>query len=177
VQFAIRMRPGAVLVSSTVRAQLRAAGVTSGVVTVRGVEAEIQRGLGDQRFRAVLFSAFGLTALVLAAVGLYAVGSYEAAQRRREVGIRLAIGGSTRAVQWLIVRQALAPVLVGLAVGLGATYWAAKFMQTFLHQVDARDPSTLALVVAVLVVSTAVAAWLPAQRASGLDPATVLRAH
>jgi ABC-type antimicrobial peptide transport system permease subunit len=125
----------------------------------------------------VLFSAFGLTALILAAVGLYAVGAYEAAQRRREVGIRMAIGGSARAVQWLIVRQAMAPVIVGLAVGLAVAYWAAKFLQAFLHQVDARDPAHFALVVLVLMSATAIAAWLPAHQASRFDPTTVLRAH
>ena len=114
----------------------------------------------------MLFSAFGIAALALAALGLYAVGAYEVAQRKREVGIRLAIGGSASAVEWLIVRQALVPVMIGILVGLAGTYWAAKFIQAFLYQVDARDPATLAGVTFVLMGSTAIAAWLPARRAS-----------
>ena len=176
-QFAARTAAGTPLLASTVRARLREAGVSSSSVTVRDVQQDLRRSLGDQRFRAVLFSAFGVTAILLAAVGLYAVSAYEAAQRRREVGIRLAIGGSAGAVQWLIVRQSLAPVIAGLAVGLGATYWASRFMQTFLHQVDARDPSHFAAVVLVLLTCTAMAAWLPAHRASRFDPASVLRAQ
>jgi predicted permease len=175
--FVVRMSPNTAPLPSLLRAHLREAGVAASTVTVRGVEAELADGLGNQRFRAVLFSAFGLTALILAAVGLYAVGAYEAAQRRREVGIRMAIGGSARAVQWLIVRQAMAPVIVGLAVGLAVAYWAAKFLQAFLHQVDARDPAHFALVVLVLMSATAIAAWLPAHQASRFDPTTVLRAH
>ena len=114
----------------------------------------------DQKFRAMLFSAFGITALALAALGLYAVGAYEVAQRKREVGIGLAIGGSASAVEWLIVRQALVPVTIGIVVGLAGTYWAAKFLQAFLYQVDARDPATLAVVTFVLMSSTGIAAWL-----------------
>jgi ABC-type antimicrobial peptide transport system permease subunit len=125
----------------------------------------------------VVFSAFGLTALILAAVGLYAVGSYEVAQRQREVGIRLAIGASAPGVQWLLVRQALMPVMVGILAGITATYWAGTFIQAFLHQVDARDPATLGIVTLLLVIATAIAAWLPAYRAGRLDPAVILRAQ
>ena len=123
----------------------------------------------------MLFSAFGITALVLAALGLYAVGAYEVAQRKREVGIRLAIGGSASAVEWLIVRQALVPVMIGILAGLAGTYWAAEFIQAFLYRVDARDPGTLAIVALVLLSSTGIAAWLPAHRAAHADPAAVLR--
>jgi ABC-type lipoprotein release transport system permease subunit len=108
---------------------------------------------------------------------VYAVGAYEAEQRRCEVGIRLAIGGSVRAVRWLIVRRALAPVAVGVVAGLATTYWAARFMQAFLHEIDARDPATFALVIVVLTLCTAIAAWLPAERAARLDPAAILRAR
>jgi ABC-type antimicrobial peptide transport system permease subunit len=176
-EFVIRMAPGAVPLLSDIRARFAAAGVVPSSLTVLDVNRGLRAGLGDQRFRAVLFSAFGFTALALAAVGLYAVGSYEVAQRRREVGLRLAIGGSARGVQWLIVRQALVPVTVGIIVGLGGSYWAATFVQAFLFQVDARDPALFGLVVVILLICSATAAWLPAHRASRLDPATILRAQ
>ena len=167
----------AVFEKPSVWARLRETGVAGSSVTVRDVEQDLQRSLADQRFRAVLFSTFGLVALLLAALGLYAVGAYEAAQRQREMGIRVAIGGSTGAIQWLIVRQSLAPVIAGLAAGLLATLYATRFIQSLLHQVDAHDPSIFAVVVIVFLLSSALAAWLPAHRATCLDAATILRAH
>jgi predicted permease len=175
--FVIRMAPGAVPVLSDIRSRLVAGGVNPSSITLSNVKDDLRTGVRDQRFRAVLFSAFGITALLLAAVGLYAVGSYEVAQRRREVGLRLAIGGSPLGVQWLIVSQALLPVAVGIGAGIVGSYWAATFVQAFLFQVDARDPATLGFVILVLLVASAVAAWLPAHRAARLDPASILRAQ
>jgi predicted permease len=174
-QFVVRMPPGVPPVLSDVRRRLSEAGVAASAVNMRDVEDGLRSGLGDQRFRAVLFSVFGITALILAAVGLYAVAANEAAQRQREVAIRLAIGGSAPGVQRLIVRQALVPVVVGIVLGIAGTYWAATFIQAFLHNVDGRDPAMLVLVAAVLLVSTGIAAWLPAYRAVRLNPAAILR--
>ncbi len=176
-EFIIRMAPGATPAVADIRSRILQAGVPAASVTVGNVSRGLRSGLADQRFRALLFSLFGVTALLLAALGLYAVGAFEVTRREREMGIRLAIGGSSSAVQWLIIRQTVTPVLVGLIVGLCGAYWAASFVQSFLYQVDARDPTTLTIVVIVLLVSTALAAWLPARRAARLDPAAVLRAH
>jgi putative ABC transport system permease protein len=141
------------------------------------VSQRLRSGLTDHKFRALLFSVFGVTALLLAALGLYAVGAYEVTRREREMGIRLAIGGSRGSVQRLIMRQTLTPVLVGLIAGLCGTYWSARFLQSFLYQIEARDPATLIGVMLMLVGSTALAAWLPARRAGRLDPAAVLCAQ
>jgi predicted permease len=176
-EFIIRLAPGASPVAADIRSRILQAGVQATSVTFGDVSQRLRSGLADQRFRAVLFSLFGVTALLLAAFGLYAVGAYEVTRREREMGIRLAIGSSGSSVQWLIMRQTLAPVLVGLVPGLFATYWAASFVQAFLYQVDARDLTTLTIVVIVLLASTALAAWLPAHRAARLDLATVLRAQ
>jgi putative ABC transport system permease protein len=175
-EFVIRMAPGATPAVAEIRSRILQAGVPAASVTVGDVRRGLRSGLANQRFRALLFSLFGVTALVLAALGLYAVGAFEVTRREREMGIRLAIGGSRGAVQWLIVRQTVTPVMVGLIAGLCGTYWVASFVQAFLFQVDARDPITLTLVVVVLLASTALAAWLPARRAAHLDPAAVLRA-
>jgi hypothetical protein len=176
-EFIIRMAPGATPAVADFRNRILQSGVPATSVTVGDVSQRLRSGLADQRFRALLFSLFGVTALALAGLGLYAVGAFEVTRREREVGIRLAIGGSRGTVQWLIVRQTVTPVLVGIIAGLCGTYWAASFMQSFLYQVDARDPATLTIVVIVLLVSTALAAWLPARRAARLDPAAVLRAQ
>jgi predicted permease len=176
-EFIIRMAPGATPAVADIRSRILQAGVSAASVTVGDVRQRLQSGLADQRFRALLFSLFGVTALLLAALGLYAVGAFEVTRREREMGIRLAIGGSRGSVQWLIFRQTVTPVLVGLIAGLCGTYWAASFVQSFLFQVDARDPTTLTIVVIALLASTALAAWLPARRAAHLDPAAVLRAQ
>jgi ABC-type antimicrobial peptide transport system permease subunit len=127
-------------------------------------------------FQAALFGLFGVIALASAAVGLYGVCSFEVALRRREMGVRLALGGSRRDLQHMVVAHAIRPALIGVAAGLLFAYWAAKFLQSFLHQVDARDPWTLALVATVLILTASAAAWLPARRASRLSPADILRA-
>jgi hypothetical protein len=175
-EFALRMAPGATSGLSEIRSRLAQTGVPAASVTIGDVSLRMRSGLADQRFRALLFSLFGITALLLAALGLYAVGAFEVTRRRREMGIRLSIGASRGALQWLIMRQTVAPVLAGLVVGLCGAYWAASFLQSFLHGVDGRDPVTLVLVAIVLLASAALAAWLPTRRAARLDPAAVLRA-
>lgn len=175
--FIFRVAEGHSPLIADIRHRIRETGVPATAVTMGDVSQGLQRGLADQQFRALLFSAFGLTALLLAAVGLYAVGAYEVRRREREMGIRLAVGGSTGGVQWLVIRQTMAPVLIGVIAGLLGTYWAASYLQSFLHQVDSRDPATLAAVVIVLLASAALAAWLPARRIVRLDPVAVLRAR
>jgi ABC-type antimicrobial peptide transport system permease subunit len=173
--FVIRLAPGATTTVAEIRNRILQAGVPATSVTVTDVRQSLRSSLRGQRFRALLFSLFGVTALLLAAFGLYAVCAYEVTRRTHEMGIRLAMGGGSGTVQWLIVRRMLTPVLVGLVAGVGGTYWAASFVQSFLHQVDARDPATLTGVVLVLLGSTSLAAWLPARRAARLDTAAVLR--
>jgi predicted permease len=176
-EFMIRLAPGTMPVLADIRSRVRQARVPAVSVNVGDVSQRLRSGLTDQRFRALLFAVFGVFALLLAALGLFAVGAYEVTRREREIGIRLAIGGSIGSVEWLMLRQALIPVTVGICAGLCGTIWAASFVQSFLYKVDAADPLTLATVVLVLLASTTVAAWLPARRAGRLDPAAVLRAQ
>ena len=136
----------------------------------------LQRSLSDPRFRATLFGAFAAVALLLAGVGLYAVTAFEVRQRRVEIGIRLALGATQHRVLVSVLRDALGPVILGSAAGLVVAWWAGRFLQSFLHQIDARGPVTLLAVSGVLLSTAIVAAWTPARRASRVDPATVLRA-
>lgn len=143
-----------------------------------GPEMEsLRAGLRDQRFRALLFTAFGAVGLVLSAVGLYAVTSFDVAARRREMGVRLALGALPADVMRQVLRESVRPVLVGVVAGVLVSVWAAKFLQTFLHQVDARDPGTYAVVGLTLVATAVMAAWIPARRAARTDPALVLKAQ
>ena len=126
---------------------------------------------------ASMFSVFGLLALVLAAIGLYGLMSYLVGQRTRELGLRMALGAQQRTVLAMVLRRALALTLGGLAIGLVGALASARLITHLLYQVSAADPSSLVGVVAVLVATALVAAWLPAYRASRVDPMVALRAE
>jgi putative ABC transport system permease protein len=145
-------------------------------VAASPVSGRLWKSLTDDRFRATLFGVFAAAALLLAGVGLYAVTAFDVRQRRVEIGIRLALGATRHRVLAHILRDAVWPVALGSMAGLVVAWWAGTFLQSFLHQVDARAPGTLVMVGTVLVVTAVVAAWIPARRASRVDPATVLRA-
>jgi predicted permease len=175
--FVARAQAGAAPSIPDLRNRLRQRVAAPTSVNIAYVPEIFSRRLLDQKFRTMLFAIFGVVALLLAAVGLYAVGSFEVAMRRSEMGVRMSLGATAGNLQRLVIREALTPVVVGILAGLIVTYWGAKFLQSFLYHVDARDPVTYVLVVLVLIATAIVAAWLPARRAARTDPATVLRAE
>ena len=126
---------------------------------------------------ASMFSVFGLLALVLAAIGLYGLMSYLVGQRTRELGLRMALGAQRRNVLTMVLRRALVLTLGGLAIGLVGALASARLITHLLYQVGAADPSSIAAVVVVLVATAIVAAWIPAYRASRVDPMVALRAE
>jgi putative ABC transport system permease protein len=146
-------------------------------LTLTYLPARFDRVLEDPRFRAVLFIVLAMSALVLSAVGLYAVSSFEVRQREYEMGVRLSLGATAGDINRLVLNRACRPVLIGLAFGFIGAYWAAQFIQRFLYQVEARDPWMYLPVAGLLLAAALLAAWLPARRAGGLDPAIVLRSH
>ena len=146
-------------------------------VTVTPAGASAARALEQPRAQAVIFGSFAVIALFLAALGLFAVASFDVALRRPEMGLRMALGATKRDIRWLVIGGALRPAIIGVAIGLAVAYWLATFAQTLVYQTDVRSPWMLAAVAAVLVFSAILAAWLPAHRASRVDPAVVLRAQ
>jgi ABC-type antimicrobial peptide transport system permease subunit len=128
------------------------------------------------RFQAVLFGIVAVIAVLLAAVGLYAVTAFDVARRRHEIGVRVSLGASQRDIQRLVLRTAVRPVAIGAAVGLLAAWWAGRYLQAFVFEVNARDPLTYAVVVGLLIATGIIAAWGPARRAARTDPTTALRA-
>jgi predicted permease len=122
-----------------------------------------------------LLAAFGALALILAAIGVYAVAAQSARQRTREIGIRIALGASTADILRLVLRRGFAAVGVGLAVGLGVTLLAARALESVLYGVTATDPLTIAGVALVLFVVGSVASWIPARWATRLDPVRSLK--
>lgn len=148
-------------------------GVTS--LTARRADVFVQNVLQQPRIQVFIFGAFALIGLLVAAVGLFAVLSFDLALRRYEFGIRASLGASVGDLMRTAVGNALTPVAIGVTVGLAAAWWMAEVLTAIVVGVDVRDPWTLMLVVATLVGTAVIAAWLPARRASRVDPAVVLR--
>jgi predicted permease len=122
-----------------------------------------------------MFAIFALIALVLAAIGLYAVTAYSVTQRTQEVGIRMALGAEASQVRWLFVRGSLVHLAIGLTIGLAGAIGVGAILKSVLVQTGPRDPVTLATIVLVLVAVALMASYWPARRATKLDPLKALR--
>jgi putative ABC transport system permease protein len=141
----------------------------------RNLETQVNESMLQPRMVALLSTVFGSLALLLAMVGLYGVTTYSVSRRRGEIGIRMALGAQQRSVVWLILRGVAVMLAVGTALGLGASLAAGRLIATLLYGVQANDLRQLAGAAFTLAAATAVAAYLPARRASRLDPMTALR--
>jgi putative ABC transport system permease protein len=141
----------------------------------RDYDDQVGATLVQERLVAMVSGFFGALAMLLAALGLYGVTSYAVSRRRPEIAVRVALGASTGGVVWLVLGRVATLLAVGTAIGLALSLWAAKFVGTLLFQVDARDPVTLATAAIVLGGVGLVAGWLPARKASRLDPTAILR--
>ena len=144
---------------------------------VKTLEDIMRPQLQPRRLGAAMFGVFGLLALVLAAIGLYGVVSYAVTQRTREVGIRMALGAQQVHVVSLVVRQGALLTLVGLVIGIAAALGAARLITHLLFGVSATDPITFVGVAVVLAAVAALASYLPARRATKVDPIIALRAE
>lgn len=141
----------------------------------RSFDEQVNASLAQERIVAILSAVFGGLALLLAALGLYGVTSYAVSRRRTEIGIRMALGAAPSGVVVMVLGQLAILVGAGVATGAAISAWASAFVATLLFGLEPRDPVTLAAAALVLGTVAAVAGWLPARRASRIDPAAVLR--
>jgi predicted permease len=145
------------------------------VTDVRAMTEVVSRSTSRQQFNMWLMSVFGVCALLLAAIGIYGLMAYSVEQRTQEIGIRLALGADAASVKNMVVRQGMTVAIIGLVIGLAAAFGLARLMQTLLFGVTTRDPLVFAGVPILLTVVAFVAVWLPAHRASRVDPVVALR--
>jgi putative ABC transport system permease protein len=158
-----------------VRRELRAIDPQLPIFGVTTLERELARTLNQPRFQAILFATFAAVALLLAIIGIYGVTSHAVGQRTQEVGIRMALGAARRDVVRLIFMQHLRPALVGLVIGVAGAVILSRFLRSLLYGVSATDPMTLVIVAGTLLAVAAAACWVPARRATRVDPLVALR--
>jgi predicted permease len=157
-------------------AELAITGLNSAIsLSFNSLESQVDDSLRQDELLATLSSFFGVLALILSMIGLYGVLAYMVTQRRKEIGIRMALGAGRGSILRLVLRDVSVPVLTGVGVGIGISLWATQLVQKMLFELDARDAKTIVLAVAVLAVAALFAVYLPARNASRLDPMAILR--
>jgi predicted permease len=145
------------------------------VSNISTMEEVLSESIARQRFSTLLLGVFGVVALLLAAVGIYGVMSYSVAQRTHEIGIRMALGAQTRDVLKLAVGQGLKLIMIGVAVGLAVSVVLTRVMSSLLFGVSSTDPTTFVVISLVLVSAGVLASYIPARRATKVDPMIALR--
>jgi ABC-type antimicrobial peptide transport system permease subunit len=158
-----------------IRAEIREMDPDQPVYAIRTADVVLAQATAPRRIAANVLIVFAGFALVLAVVGIFSVVSFSVADRTREIGVRVALGAEGDQVRWLMVRQALVPVVVGAVFGLAGAVAVGRAIEGFLFGVSGTDAVTLSGVVAVMLGAAVLASWLPARRASRLDPVRALR--
>lgn len=161
--------------TSAVRAELARADASIPLTGVRVFDEYVTKSLARPRFNATLLSIFAGVALLLTAIGIYGVMAYSVAQRRQEIGIRMALGAQRGDVLRLVVGAGMKLAVIGVIIGLAAAFGVTRLLETLLFGVKAFDPTTLASVVFLLGGIAFLACWVPARRASNLNPLVALR--
>jgi putative ABC transport system permease protein len=169
--------PAAAALAQQMRAALGGIDRAQPVDWAQPFAERIDSALSPRRFPLQLLAAFAALALVLSALGIYGVTSYAVTQRTREIGVRIAIGAQRSDVLAMVMGRALRLAATGVALGLCAALAGARVLSSQLYGVSARDPLTYAGISAVLAAVALFASWLPARRASRVDPAVALRAE
>jgi putative ABC transport system permease protein len=163
------------LLVSAIRAKVAEVDAETPLYQIKTFEQFFGVAIAHPKFNALLLGLFAALSLALTAVGLYGVISFAVAQRTQEIGIRIALGAQSGDVVRLVMRQGMKLTLGGLAIGLAASWGATRLMESLLYGVDAADPATLALVVLLLLCVALLACYVPARRATRVDPLTSLR--
>jgi putative ABC transport system permease protein len=161
--------------ASAVRGQVAALNKDQAVFNVRTMEQAVERSVAPRRFSMLLLTVFAVAALALASLGIYGLMSYAIAQRTREIGVRMALGAQSGNVLRLVIGQGMKLAFVGVALGLVASVALTRTMKNLLFSMSATDPATFATTALLVIAVALLACWIPARRATKVDPMIALR--
>jgi len=161
--------------TSAVRGQIAALNKDQAVFNVRTMDEIVSQSIAPRRFSMMLLSVFAVVALLLASIGIYGMMSYAVAQRTREIGLRMTLGAQKGNVLRLVIGQGMRLAIVGVALGLIASLALTRTMKTLLFGVSTTDPLTFAGIAVLLAGVALLACWVPARRATKVDPIVALR--
>jgi putative ABC transport system permease protein len=161
--------------TSALREQIWAVDHDQPLSEIATMEQLFSKAVAPQRFNTLLVGLFAALALALATIGIYGVIAYSVTQRSQEMGVRLALGASSRDILRLVIGQAMRASLFGVALGLVAAFGVTRVMTTLLFEVSATDPFIFAGLSALLIAVALVASYIPARRATKVDPLVALR--
>ena len=176
VSFVVRTSAPASVVEG-MRAEIRRAAPDLAIESTLTMDEAVAASVAPPRFRMLLLVMFAITATLIATCGIYGLMAYAVTQRRREIGVRMALGANRRDVLRLVLSRALRIVVAGLIVGLAGAIGVTRVLQTFLFGVTPTDPVAFTIVTLLLMAVGLMAAWLPARRATRIDPCAALRAE
>jgi putative ABC transport system permease protein len=162
-------------VIGAIKGEIRVIDRDQPIAQVQTLDDKLSESIAPQRFTLLLLGIFALIALLLASAGIYGVMSYAVSQRTHEIGVRMALGARPLDVLKLMVRQGMGVVVIGVGLGLAGAFATTRLMTSLLFEVTAKDPVTFTLVTAVLAIVALVACYVPARRATEVDPLVALR--
>jgi ABC-type antimicrobial peptide transport system permease subunit len=171
----VRAQGGPTHLFNTLRTAVRAVDANVPMYDMRTLDDQMQISLLTERLLAALSTVFGCLATLLAALGLYGVMAFMVARRTREIGIRMALGAGQGAVVWMVLRETLTLAGIGVALGLAGAYAVTRLIQAQLFGVQPTDLLTMAAASLGIAAVTALAGYIPARRATGIDPMSALR--
>jgi putative ABC transport system permease protein len=173
--FAVRTKIDPMYVSSSVRQAIWSIDKDLPFTYVRTMEQRLSQSFSGRRFHMILLGVFAGLALILSLVGIYGVMSYSVAQRTHEIGVRMALGAERRQVLSLVLRHGVVLTLIGFGVGLAGAFALTRFLASMLYGVHPTDAATFAVVSLLLTAIAILACYIPARRATKVDPMVALR--
>jgi predicted lysophospholipase L1 biosynthesis ABC-type transport system permease subunit len=173
--FYLRTTAGSAGTYNLIRGEVKALDAGMPVYALKTLESQLDETLLTDRLIALLSAGFGLLATLLASIGLYGVMAFVVARRRKELGIRLALGARPAMVLWLVLREVMVLLAIGLAIGMPAAMGLGRFVATQLYGIQPHDPWIAGSTLLLLTIVSAAAGLIPAHRASRIDPIRALR--